>query len=400
MQYTYKKNDKDCYIIYFWQGSKAPQDAKGASAIHAVKMDDALNGEAAQIRVVQNKEPPHFLLVMQQFGGMVVHEGGHASVFKNRHETDHLDSGPVHLFHIKGTNEWNTRAVQVPAQPSSLFSGDVFILDAQNATFIWFGKGCTGDEREYGKKLAPRVKTGKGEIVNVVEEKEPEGFWKALGWNDARSRPDYPKEKSADHEEYRPARLFQCSTDRGYFYVEEIFDFDQEDLIEEDVILLDTHYELFVWIGKDANADERKKSLQTAMEFVKTDPTKRTEDDVVIVQVKQGFEPNNFKCHFIAWDDEKWAKMRAEAAAKATKDGIDPGKVVTVQEALQDYSDSKKYSYEDLVNNNLPDTVDKSVKENYLTDADFQKYLGMPREAFAALPKWKQASAKKTAKLY
>ena len=32
-----------------------------------------------QVRVVQNKEPPHLYLVMKNFGGMVVHEGGRVS---------------------------------------------------------------------------------------------------------------------------------------------------------------------------------------------------------------------------------------------------------------------------------------------------------------------------------
>ena len=82
-------------------------------------------------------------------------------------------------------------------------------------------------------------------------------------------------------------------------------------------MILDTYYEVFVWVGKDANVEEKKKALETAIEFIKTDPGKRTEDDVCIMQIKQGREPSNFKCHFLAWDDEKWAKIEEAQASKA-----------------------------------------------------------------------------------
>jgi len=59
--------------VYFWQGRKAGQDEKGASAIEAVKVSDR-HGNAPQIRVTQGKEPTHFCAL---FGGtMIVHAGG------------------------------------------------------------------------------------------------------------------------------------------------------------------------------------------------------------------------------------------------------------------------------------------------------------------------------------
>ena len=44
----------------------------------------------------------------------------------------------------------------------------------------------------------------------------------------------------------------------------EVWDFVQEDLIVDDVMILDSGAELYVWIGKGANEDEVKKSMDLA----------------------------------------------------------------------------------------------------------------------------------------
>ncbi len=80
MLYTEKRErGDDLYYIYFWQGRHSStvcqtytfasacllmlfiKDEKGASALLAKELDDSLNGKGTQIRVVQNKEPDHFL---------------------------------------------------------------------------------------------------------------------------------------------------------------------------------------------------------------------------------------------------------------------------------------------------------------------------------------------------
>ena len=91
-----------------------------------------------QVRVVQNKEPDHFLLVFQ--GKMVVHSGGKASAFRNRADTDSYDIDGTRLFHVRGTNEFDTRAVQVEEKASSLNSNDCFVLETPDSTYIWYGK--------------------------------------------------------------------------------------------------------------------------------------------------------------------------------------------------------------------------------------------------------------------
>lgn len=74
---------------------------------------------------------------------------------------------------------------------------------------------------------------------------------------------------------------------------------------------------------------------------------------------------------------------------------------VSITEALKDYSTDRKFPYSELMNNDaLPETVDKTAKEMYLADEEFQEVFKMAREDFVQLPKWKQNGLKKKAKLF
>ena len=127
-----------CVRTLFQITQESTADEKGAAALKAVELDDKYGGAPVQVRVVQNKEPDHFLLVFK--GKMVVHSGGRASGFKNRADSDSYDVDGTRLFHVRGTNEFDTRAVQVEEKASSLNSNDCFVLETPACTYIWYGK--------------------------------------------------------------------------------------------------------------------------------------------------------------------------------------------------------------------------------------------------------------------
>jgi hypothetical protein len=397
LKYTYLVNGKENYIIYFWQGLESSQDEKGASALWAVKKDDELGGAAVQVRVVQNKEPPHFYVMFK--GKMVVHAGGKASGFKNAGDTDSYDTDGTRLFQVRGTTKENVRAIQVTEKADFLNSGDAFILESPKGNWLWFGKGCTGDEREAAKEIAKIVLTKECEIL--MEGSEPAGFWEALG-----GKVDYPDHAAVSDENFHEPRLFQCSNATGNFEVEEIFDFDQEDLIPEDVMLLDTYNEVFVWVGEEANAVEKKESLKTAMAYVESDTSGRTLDDTVLLQIKQGCEPPNFTCHFFAWNPKKWSDGKTYAELKAEMEASNPSggaaalEGTSVTAALDKYSASHPYSELIKPADQLPEGVDPTQREQYLSDAEFEQYFKMSKTEFNAMPKWKAAGLKKKVKLF
>ena len=119
VQYEYEdENKKKMWILYFWLGAQSSQDEKGAAALHTTKMDDMLGGAATQVRVVMGKEPTHFIRLFK--GKMVIHSGGKASGFKNKKDADSYDTDGVSLYHVRGFDADDTRAVQVAEAASSL----------------------------------------------------------------------------------------------------------------------------------------------------------------------------------------------------------------------------------------------------------------------------------------
>jgi len=207
LRYTYKDaQGKENYIIYFWQGNDSSQDEKGSSALLAKELDDQLGGAAVQVRVVQNKEPDHFLALFK--GKFIIHKGGRASGFKNSTEKDSYDTDGTRLFHVRGTNQLNTRAVQVEEKAYMLNSNDCFVLETPKTTWVWYGKAANGDERAVAKNIA-EVISPPHKVETTFEGKEPAAFWDALGGKTEYSSP--PPDRVADFE----PRLFQCSNASG-----------------------------------------------------------------------------------------------------------------------------------------------------------------------------------------
>mmetsp|Transcript_18299 Transcript_18299/g.28528 ORF Transcript_18299/g.28528 Transcript_18299/m.28528 type:complete len:824 (-) Transcript_18299:2149-4620(-) len=321
--YTYTKPPSTTkeYIIYFWQGNYSTQDEEGASALHATELDEKLGGTPVQVRVTQGKEPQHFRAIFH--GCMVIHAGGKASGFKNVDAEDEEDTDGIALYHVYGTNSENTYGIHAEEKAASLTSRDCFCLAYGKTVYLWIGKGSNDAEEMAASKIAEILKKKLycRKIEKVKEGKEPARFWKGLG-----GKGDYPKERHSQYELARP-RLFHCSNFTGFLQVEEILDFAQSDLNDDDVMILDAGVALYLWIGAGANEQEKLKAVETAKEYVADAETKLTKK-ASIVTIQSGKEPACFTQYFAGWEDEffernKWvdpvAKMEEEAKAAAAE---------------------------------------------------------------------------------
>lgn len=119
--------------------------------------------------------------------------------------------------------------------------------------------------------------------------------------------------------------MFHCRilAGRKKLIVTEIAEFNQEDLNEDDCMVLDGGDEVYVWIGKTASPEEKKQSLEMAkvsftlsqyaisnlifsQQYLKSDPTERSDVTTPIMLIHQHAEPRSFKRFFPTWDNGLW----------------------------------------------------------------------------------------------
>ena len=55
----------------------------------------------------------------------------------------------------------------------------------------------------------------------------------------------------------------------SYFQVEEVYNFSQDDLLTEDILILDTHAEVFVWVGQSVDSKEKQSAFEIGQVLVK-----------------------------------------------------------------------------------------------------------------------------------
>ncbi|XP_076844946.1 gelsolin a isoform X2 [Brachyhypopomus gauderio] len=298
--YNYAHGGRRGHIIYIWQGSDSTQDEIGASAILATQLDDELGGGPVQVRVVQGKEPAH---LMSLFGGrpMVVYKGG------TSREGGQTQPAQTRLFQVRSNSAGSTRAVEVDAASSNLNSNDAFILVTPAASYLWVGTGASQPEKAGAQQLCSILGVTASEIS---EGGEPGDFWGALGGQSAYRTSARLKDKLDTH----PPRLFACSNKTGRFIIEEVpGEMGQEDLATDDVMILDTWDQVFVWVGNEAHEEEKSEAMASAARYIETDPAQR-DPRTPIVKLKQGSEPPTFTGWFLGWDHDYWSSDPLERA--------------------------------------------------------------------------------------
>uniref|UniRef100_A0A7N6BSQ9 Macrophage-capping protein n=1 Tax=Anabas testudineus TaxID=64144 RepID=A0A7N6BSQ9_ANATE len=287
--YSYRQGSREQHIIYTWQGLKCTQDELAASAFLTVKLDDSMGGSPVQVRVTQGQEPPHLMSI---FHGkpMIIHKGG------TSRKGGQSQTSSTRLFHIRQSSSHATRAVEVDATASKLNTNDVFVLKTPNTVYVWQGVGASSEENEAAKHVVSLLG---GSATNVSEGKEPADFWTALG-----GKKEYQTSKSLQNV-VKPPRMFGCSNKTGRLSVEEVpGDFTQSDLATDDVMILDTWDQIYIWIGNEANEEEKTGAPKIAKQYVESDPSGRR--GLAITTVKQGAEPPTFTGWFQAWDPNMW----------------------------------------------------------------------------------------------
>ncbi|XP_028374301.1 villin-like protein isoform X2 [Phyllostomus discolor] len=454
--YTYQKMGRIQYILYLWKGHQATAHEIQALHCSAEELDLLYQGALVQEYVTMASEPPHFLAIFQ--GQLVVFQES------TRQSAKGQPASSTRLFHVQGTDSYNTRTMEVPTRASALNSSDIFLLVTASICYLWFGKGCSGDQREMARTVVPVISEKDKETV--LEGQEPPQFWDALG-----GRAPYPSSKSLpqDVSGFQP-RLFECSSPNGHLVLVEVVFFSQEDLDKNDVMLLDTWQEIFLWLG-EAVSKQKQQAVAWGQEYLHTHPAGRSLATPIVL-IRQGHEPPTFTGWFLTWDPYKWTVSENHQPYKEVVGGS-LGAISSISEitagvnnfqlsrwsgngrtgpsALQAFKGSQDRSENELepspkasgsspspspspstsisssssssssfhgsprsmINGglsreqlmyqaveDLPEGVDPAHKEFYLSDSDFQDIFGKSKKEFYSMAKWRQQQEKKQLGLF
>ncbi|KAI3472199.1 hypothetical protein Pfo_029687 [Paulownia fortunei] len=299
--YTYHSHErKEDYYLCSWIGKDSIEEDRKMAAKLTTTMYNSLKGRPVQGRIFQGKEPPQFVAIFQP---MVVLKGGMSSGYKNyiadkglNDETYTADG--VALIRISGTSLHNNKAVQVEAVATSLNSNECFLLQSGSTIFSWHGNQGTFEQQQLAAQIAEFLKPG-STIKHTKEGTESSSFWFALG-----GKQSYTSKKVSS-EVVRDPHLFAFSFNKGKFEVEEIYNFCQDDLLTEDILILDTHAEVFVWVGQSVDSKEKQNAFEIGQKYVEMATSlDGLPLNVPLYKVTEGNEPCFFTTYF-SWDPAK-----------------------------------------------------------------------------------------------
>ncbi|MCO5558070.1 hypothetical protein L7F22_011646 [Adiantum nelumboides] len=394
--------------------ARSEEDQTAASQL----VSQSAGGKTTQGRIMEGNEPPEFIGLFQ---GFFLLKGGLSAVYKKKLANDDsmeetYSQNGLALFQVQGTGPHNSKAIQVSQDAPDLNSCHCYILQSGTFLNVWNGSSTSPREQEVAVKLAEALQPGSSaEIVN--EESEPSEFWNALGGR--KNYSCHPVKKEAG----KHPQLFACSIVKGKLEATEVFNFTQNDLLSEDVMILDTSNEVFAWVGENADLKEKQQAFEMAEKYVEQaavhEGLKKT---VPIYIVTEGNEPFFFCKYFKEWDAAK-ASMQGDSfqkrlsillgrPAKNSKSSS-KGKKGEAMEALSSslsgvkladsaVSPGEYISYERLkasADDPAPG-VDPERREAYLAPEEFKELFGMDSDEFYELPKWKQEKQKKALNLF
>ncbi|KAJ6756287.1 VILLIN-3-LIKE ISOFORM X1 [Salix purpurea] len=301
--YTYHSGDrKEDYLLCCWFGNDSLEEDQKMATRLANTMSNSLKGRPVQGRIFQGKEPPQFVALFQP---LVILKGGLSSGYKKciaekglPDETYTADS--VALFRISGTLVHNDKAVQVDAVATSLNSAECFLLQSGSSIFTWHGNQSTFEQQQLAAKIAEFLKPGVT-LKHAKEGTESSAFWFALG-----GKQSYTSKKFSP-EIVRDPHLFTFSFNKGKFQVEEVYNFSQDDLLTEDMLILDTQAEVFVWAGQSVDPKEKQNVFDIGQKYIEMAVSlDGLSPNVPLYKVTEGNEPSFFTSYF-SWDPTKAA---------------------------------------------------------------------------------------------
>jgi len=257
------ETEKLLHDIHFWLGKDSTADEYGTAAYKTVELDDLFDGEPVQHREVQHHESKDF---KELFPKLAYKKGGKASGF--RKASDAIELYEHHLWHVRKTKAEGMRVEEVALHNSSLNQGDAFILDVGEKIYVWEGTSASPFEKHQANLTAEKMESerdGKAKTTHDIDD----FFWHVLGGQDDIQAADAVTD--ATHIKAESTILYQITDAAGELNCIEVGrgKLTTSMLKSEDVMMLVTDKELFLWVGSGASTAEGRSSYRLAMDWLK-----------------------------------------------------------------------------------------------------------------------------------
>eukprot|EP00980_Cylindrotheca_fusiformis_P013223 scaffold3359_cov123-Cylindrotheca_fusiformis.AAC.27 len=296
---TYKEEGSDSlkHDLHIWIGSESTQDEYGAAAYKMVEADDYLGGIPVEHRQVEGRESAEF---QSLFDGLKYLEGGVESGFNHVEPTVEK---PM-LFRVKSSGK-QILMTQMPVSKSSLNEGDSFILSVgKDTVWCWNGKDSRPMEKitcnQAAEKMCP---LGTPTVLGQGDgDEDDKDFWGYLGDGEIASAAEAEKEVTdftpmlyrVDGDQSKDLELVAkgSSTQKPGKIVKCL---DKEALAVDEVFLIDSGWELFIWIGKAADRNEKIAAMGAADRYSRMEPRA---SELPVTIIKSGHETALFNAYF------------------------------------------------------------------------------------------------------
>ncbi|XP_022092741.1 gelsolin-like protein 2 [Acanthaster planci] len=278
---TYKEKDSEelNYDLHFWIGSKSTADEYGTAAYKTVELDTLLDDKPVQHREVEKHESSMFKGYFKSFTTM---NGGVDSGFK----TVKPEEYKPRLLKVSGVRK-NVTVTEVPYCRSQVTEDDVYIIDKGNKLYLYCGSSCNMMEKHRGSEEVQKIKSTRGRASHEVVE--------SLGHSCFLDFDETPvEEDEADDEpDGSEPSMFKLSDNSGQLEFTSVSNegtLSRSNLSPDDVFILDTTKECFVWIGSGASVAETQNGMSYAHNYLNN-----TSHPLITVSIiKQGKETRAF----------------------------------------------------------------------------------------------------------
>ncbi|KAL1488438.1 hypothetical protein ABEB36_014910 [Hypothenemus hampei] len=339
----------DCYIvlktflddnqslnweIYFWIGEKASLDKKACSAIHAVNLRNYLGAQCRTIREEQGDESDEFLNL---FDTQITYIQGGRTCSGFYTVEDMVYETRLYRVHAAGPS---IHLEPVAINANSLDPRYVFILDKGMTIFIWNGKKSKNTLKSKSRLMCEKInkneRKNKAEIIAEIVGEESKEFWDTLGLPEDVLPQNIVKEHVNSDFTPVPPRLYKVQLGMGYLELPQVEvphgKLVNKLLVSKNVYILDCYLDVFVWFGKKATRLVIAAAVKLSEElFNMIDRPEYAR----VTRVREGTEPQIFKCKFIGWD-EVIAVDFTRTAESVQKTGADLTKWAKQQETKAD----------------------------------------------------------------